>query len=101
MTLPALALWVFAGSAAAAPALDTVTIDGFVFKPAVVTVNRGDRVVWKNADLVPHTATAGDAGLDSGPIVTGATFTFTATRKGRFGYICTLHPSMKGEIVVR
>jgi plastocyanin len=91
----------FAIGAAAAPAVHTVTIDGFEFRPAVVVVNPGDVVVFRNSDPVPHTATAKDAGLDSGDIATNGSFRYTARSKGRFGYICTLHPTMKGEIVVK
>ena len=89
------------GGASAAPVVHTVTIDGFEFRPAVVTVNKGDVVVWRNSDPVPHTATAKAGGLDSGDIATNGTFRFTATRTGRFDYICTLHPTMKGALVVK
>ena len=59
-----------------------------------------ETILWRNADVVPHTASAKDAGLDSPPIASGATFRFTAERKGRFDYICTLHPTMKATLVV-
>jgi plastocyanin len=88
------------GSAIAAPVVHKVTIDGFEFRPPVATVKRGDIVEWRNADPVPHTATAKDAGLDSGVVAAGATFRFTAKRNGRFDYVCTLHPTMKGTLVV-
>ncbi|HEX6138055.1 MAG TPA: cupredoxin family copper-binding protein [Casimicrobiaceae bacterium] len=89
-----------AGSGSAAPAVHMVTIDGFAFKPPVITVRLGDTVEWRNTDPVPHTATAKDAGLDSGEIAANGTWRFTAKKKGRFAYICTLHPIMKGELVV-
>ena len=78
----------------------TVTIDGFEFRPPAATVKAGDDVIWRNADPVPHTATAKDAGLDSGSINAGGTYRFIAKRKGRFDYICTLHPTMKGTLIV-
>jgi plastocyanin len=78
----------------------TVTIDGFEFRPATATVKAGDTVIWRNTDPVPHTATAKDAGLDSGSINAGGTYRFVAKRKGRFDYICTLHPTMKGTLIV-
>jgi plastocyanin len=90
----------FTLGAAAAPATHTVTIDGFEFRPAVVKVSAGDVVVFRNNDLVPHTATAKDSGLDSGEIVTNGSFRYTIRNKGRVAYICSLHPTMKGEIVV-
>ena len=84
----------------AAGAVHTVVIDGFAMKPPSITVKQGDIVEWRNDDPVPHTATAKEAGLDSGSIAPGATYRFTATKKGRFGYICTFHPIMKGELIV-
>ena len=99
--VPALAAaLLFAIGATAAPSVHTVTIDGFEFRPAVVTAKQGDVIVFRNTDPVPHTATAKEAGLDSGDIATSGTFRYTARSKGHFGYICTLHPTMKGEMVV-
>jgi plastocyanin len=85
---------------AAGGTVHTVTIDGFAFKPPSVTVKQGDTVEWRNSDPVPHTATAKDAGLDSGDIAANGRYRFVAKKKGRFAYICTLHPIMKGELVV-
>ena len=89
-----------ATSEAAGPVIHTVTIDGFAFKPASIVVKEGDSVEWRNTDPVPHTVTAKDAGLDSGEIAANGHYRFTAKKKGRFAYICTLHPIMKGELVV-
>jgi plastocyanin len=88
------------GGADAAPVVHTVTIDGFEFHPPEVTVGKGEVVVWVNKDPVPHTATAKGAALDSGSIAASGSFRFTATREGRFDYVCTLHPTMKGVLVV-
>jgi plastocyanin len=88
------------GPADAAAVVHEVTIDGFEFRPPVATVKLGDTIMWRNADPVPHTATAKDAGLDSGAIPSAGTFRFTARRKGRYEYVCTLHPTMKGTLVV-
>lgn len=84
----------------AAPVVHTVTIEGFEFRPAVVAVKQGDVVEWRNKDILPHTATARPAGFDSRQIAAGASFRFTAKTKGRFDYICTLHPTMKGTLTV-
>lgn len=89
-----------AQSEAAGAAVHTVTIDGFGFHPSSITVKQGDTVEWRNTDPVPHTATAKDAGLDSKDIAANGTYRFIAKKKGRFVYICTLHPIMKGELVV-
>ena len=99
-TFVSIAAALLIGGAGAAPVVHTVTIDGFEFHPPEVTVGKGDVVVWVNKDPVPHTATAKGAALDSGSIAASGSFRFTATREGRFDYVCTLHPTMKGTLVV-
>jgi plastocyanin len=76
-----------------------VTIEGMKFEPAVVTVRSGDKVVWRNRDLVPHTATAARK-FDSGEIGAGKSWSWIAPAPGRYEYVCTYHPGMKGAIVL-
>jgi plastocyanin len=85
---------------AAGATVHQVTIDGFGFHPPSLMVKQGDTVEWHNTDPVPHTATGKDAGLDSGDIAASGTYRFTAKKKGRFAYLCTLHTIMKGELIV-
>jgi plastocyanin len=82
-----------------APTTHTIEIDAFAFKPATLTVKRGDVVRWHNADPVPHTATAKGT-FDSGSIAAGAAWQYTAAKKGRFDYFCAFHPTMKATLVV-
>ncbi|HJV61454.1 MAG TPA: cupredoxin family copper-binding protein [Albitalea sp.] len=89
-----------AGPAVAAATTHTVIIEGMRFVPQTLTVHRGDRVVWINRDLFPHTATAGKA-FDSHAIAANASWTHVARRAGSFGYVCSLHPGMKGTLVVQ
>ena len=79
----------------------TVTIDGSRFSPAQMSVARGDRIVWKNADLVAHTATSAAGGFDSKMIAPGKSWTYVATKAGAFAYLCTYHPSMTASLRVR
>lgn len=83
----------------AAAATHTVTIEGMQFQPATVTVKAGDTVVWRNKDLVPHTATAAGK-FDSKSIAPGGQWSWTAKAKGRQDYVCSFHPTMKGTVVV-
>ena len=55
---------------------------------------RGGR--WINKDPFPHTVTAAGA-FDSHPIAAGRSWKYKARRAGEFSYICTLHPTMKGD----
>lgn len=83
-------------------AVKVVTIDQFRYQPEMMTVEAGDVVVWKNVDLVPHTATSMDRkSFDSRSIDTGGSWRFTATRRGTYRYLCTFHPNMKATLVVR
>ena len=94
-----------ANSDSAAPKVVTVMIREFTFEPEILTVNEGDTVEWRNDDAVPHTATAdGEADkplFDSGNIQTGAAWRYAVQKKGTYDYICTLHPNMKGKLIVQ
>ena len=84
----------------ARPRTHTVLIKGFEFVPPTLEVRPGDTVVWKNEDIVPHTATA-ESDFDSGGLDQGESWQFVAKKKGSFAYICTYHPTMKGSLIVR
>lgn len=81
-------------------ATHTIVIEGMRFQPAELVVKRGDRVVWVNQDVVPHTATAAK-GFDSATIAPGASWSTTLKQSGRHDYLCTLHPMMKARLVVK
>ena len=83
-----------------APATHKVSMEAVSFAPATLTVNRGDSIVWINEDPFPHTATA-DGGFDSRALAPDASWTFVASAPGEIRYVCTLHPTMKGTIVVK
>jgi plastocyanin len=63
-------------------------------------VKAGDRIVWENADLVPHTATA-PGRFDSGAIAPGQRWSQAAPPPGRYGYVCTFHRGMRATLVVQ
>jgi plastocyanin len=88
-------------SAARRPAARTVAIAAFAFAPLRVTVSRGDTVVWRNDDIVPHTATAADSSWDSGVLQPGGSWRMVAGDRGEWKYLCALHPSMVGTLIVR
>ncbi len=78
----------------------TIVIEGMQFKPGELTVKRGDRVVWVNRDVVPHTVKA-DATFESPAIAPDASWGTTVKSPGRHAYACTLHPTMKATLVVK
>ena len=88
-------------SAPAAPVSGSqVTIDGFAFAPATLTVSAGTSVTWTNRDEEPHTVVAGDGSFRSPGMGTGATFSHTFSTAGTFDYVCSIHPMMRGTVVV-
>ena len=87
--------------AAAKSRTHTVALRGMKYLPATLTVNTGDTVVWKNEDIVPHTATARNKSFDSGSIEPGGSWTFVANKKGTYVYYCAFHPNTKGKLIVR
>ena len=90
-----------AASDPAEPKTHTVTIEGMRFQPEVLTVSRGDTIVWVNRDLVPHTATSGSGSFDSKTIQADESWKYTAGTRGDFAYICAFHPTMKATLHVQ
>ena len=82
------------------PATHVVEIKSFAFQPAKIEIRTGETVVWTNRDFAPHTATADDAGWDTGPLKGEATGRFVAGEPGTFAYHCKFHPRMTGSITV-
>jgi plastocyanin len=78
----------------------TVVIEGVKFEPETLTVKRGETVRWVNKDPFPHTVTASGV-FDSHSIQAGHSWKFVARRAGEYGYVCTLHPNMKGTLKVQ
>jgi len=81
-------------------ATHTIAMEGVAFVPATLTVKPGDTVVWTNKDPFPHTATAEDRSFDSREVAADKTWRYTVRKKGKIPYVCTLHPTMKGTLVV-
>ncbi|OFV80941.1 MAG: hypothetical protein A2W26_01975 [Acidobacteria bacterium RBG_16_64_8] len=77
-----------------------VTIKGFAFDPASVTIKTGEGVTWTNEDSATHDVVADGGEFSSGDILTGDTYSFTFDKAGTYPYICGIHPSMKGTVVV-
>ena len=91
----------FAFGCAPRPQTREIVIRAFAFSPATDTVQAGDTVHWSNQDVVPHTATSRTGGFDSGTLAAGQDWRFVPRAPGTFEYECTLHPTMRGTLVVR
>jgi plastocyanin len=79
----------------------TVTVKNFKFTPAKVTIKKGDSVTWKFVkDPAPHNVT-GSGGIKSKSKITTGSYTKKFSKAGTFKYICSIHPNMKGTVVVK
>jgi plastocyanin len=104
------------GNTTGASGGDSVTIspgssspsNGKFFVPDTLTVSKGTTVTWTNGDTTLHTVTSGnpEAGnssgteFDSSYLAAGKTFQHQFNTTGTFDYYCSLHPYMKGKVVV-
>ena len=77
-----------------------VKIDNFTFAPSTLTVKAGTHVTWRNEDDIPHTIASSARLFKSKALDTDDSFSFTFNDAGTYEYFCSLHPHMKGTIVV-
>ena len=73
--------------------------------PSKITVEKDSSVTWINEDSAFHSVTSGvydePTGLfDSGYMDPYQTFSYVFDTSGTYDYYCTLHPWMKGKVIV-
>jgi plastocyanin len=95
---------VFAAEALAAnnggaAASRTVVLRNVAFSPPALNVRTGDvvRWVWRDGSI-PHNVTTRSFRSKT---QTSGSFAVRFRHPGTFSYVCTLHPQMKGRIVVQ
>ena len=92
-------------SAAAAAKSAAVTIKGFAFSPATLTINKGTVVTFTNQDSTTHTVTSGTSRTKDGKfdqqISGGNEGTVTFDTVGTFAYFCQIHSTMAATVVVK
>lgn len=70
------------------------------FSPPVIKVSSGTTVTWKNDDQIIHTVTDLGGKFDSGFIQAGETWDRAFDSKGNYYYFCSIHPWMRGAVIV-
>jgi len=78
-----------------------VKIDNFTFTPETVTIPAGTQVTWTNRDDIPHNVVSEDKSIKSKVLDTDEKFSFTFTKPGTYSYFCSIHPKMRGKVVVQ
>jgi len=81
------------------PTSAAVEMSGLSFSPSSVEIAVGGTVTWTNKEGVAHTVIGPDWG--SGTIPQDGTFSQTFDTAGTFEYVCSIHPSMVGTVVVK
>jgi len=76
-----------------------VNIQNNAFKPKEVTVKAGDTVTWTNQDSAKHSV---DFESFKSPLLgKGETYSHAFDKPGTYEYVCSIHPSMKGNVIVK
>ena len=79
----------------------TVSMDHNTFIPSEITVAPGTTVTWVNKEAMPHTVVHVNKGFRSKTLVKDAQYSFTFTAAGDYDYLCSIHPNMKGKVIVK
>ena len=75
------------------------------YTPSKIVIKQGNSVTWVNEDVAFHSVTSGyydepSEIFDSGYLDPEESFTFIFENIGTYDYFCTLHPWMKGQVIV-
>ena len=75
------------------------------YTPSKIVIKQGDSVTWVNEDVAFHSVTSGYYDqpsdlFDSNYLDPEESFTFIFENIGTYDYFCTLHPWMKGQVIV-
>ena len=73
--------------------------------PSLIVIEKGEKITWINEDSAFHTITSGfyetpTELFDSGHLDPFESYTLTFDEVGTYDYFCTLHPWMKGQVIV-
>jgi len=81
------------------PEMHAIEMSQMKFNPAELRVKKGDKILFVNHDMVAHDVTEeSKKAWNSSPMADGQTWILIATET--VNYYCSLHPVMKGKIVV-
>ena len=88
-----------AGSIGATAAQYTIVLQQMKFGPVPATLHPGDIIVWRNDDILRHSATARDKSFDL-RLAPGKKGTMTASKPGSFPFYCIYHATMRGVLKI-
>jgi plastocyanin len=85
----------------AEPSAITVKIENFSYNPNPVTVPVGATVTWVNRDIVPHDVVSDDKSFKSKLLEKNDHFAYVFSKPGTYHYVCSIHPKMTANVVVK
>jgi len=77
----------------------TIEMADLRFRPADLTVARGELVTFQNVGKVTHNAKGKT--FFSRVVEPGGSYRQTFTESGTFEFVCTFHPGMEGRLTVQ
>jgi len=75
-----------------------VIIKNFAFAPDALKIKSGTTVIWTNQDSVNHIIKFDS--FESDALSNGGSYEHKFDAAGTYDYYCSIHPSMKGQIIV-
>ncbi len=90
----------YGGTEAGGTAPGVVKVVDYTFSPAELKTAVGQKVTWNFADEAGHDVVSTEGTFKSEVLGSGGTYSFTFNRAGTFDYFCSIHPSMKGKVIV-
>jgi plastocyanin len=83
-------------------ALPAGTMQHYSFVPGEINAKAGERITWYNNDETDHRILIEDGpGHDSGLMKNGASYSVVFQGPGEYNYRCTIHPTMRGKVIVK
>lgn len=79
----------------------TVSIAGFKFAPETVTAAPNAAITWINNDGAPHQVVVAAKNLKTPVLNKGQKAELKIAEAGSYDYVCGIHPSMKGKVVIK
>lgn len=78
-----------------------VTISGFAFSPATLTIKVGTEVTWTNLDSVEHSVVSSSGNELNSPLIPqNGTYSHVFNTPGTYDYHCSIHLTMLGTIII-
>jgi plastocyanin len=80
-------------------------VQDICYIPSSIITQKGKPITWVNQDSAFHSVTSGFYGeptdlFDSGHLDPFESYSVTFDESGTYDYFCTLHPWMKGQVIV-